>query len=175
MVEVCVQTLIVANGPGPGILVLCPTDELETGRSVRVVPIWVGMAESQAMSVALRGQKFARPLTHDLLLNALTILDCFVDRVEITRVEGKTFFSTLVLRAGDRILSLDARPSDAVALAVRQGAPIYMSDDVLASASYPFVFRSPQRDAAEMAEFHNFVQSLSPADFTEDDPDQTEG
>ena len=167
MEQVTVQTLVVAPSPNPSILVLCPTKDFETGRSCRVVPIWLGAPEAMQLGFALEGTKLGRPLTHDLLLDALTNLDARVDRVEIHDVQGHTFFAHLILRAGNRVITLDARPSDAVALAIRQDAPIYMSKSVIDAASYPYVFNNNAADEKELDDFREFVQSLSPQDFEE--------
>ena len=167
VIQVSIQTLVVASSPNPSILVLCPTEDFETHTSCRVVPIWMGAAEAAQLGMALEGTKTGRPLTHDLMLDALTNLDSTVDRVEITDVQGQVFYAQLILRCGDRIITLDARPSDAIALAIRQDAPIYMTDAVLDAASFPFVFRKDATDEKELDEFREFVQSLSPEDFTE--------
>ena len=167
MEKVTIQTLVVAPAPSPSILVLCPTKDFETNRSCRVIPIWLGAPEAMQVGIALEGTKLGRPLTHDLLLDALTNLDARVDRVEIHDVQGHTFYAHLILRTGERIITLDARPSDAVALAIRQDAPIYMSEHVIDSASYPYVFNNSATDEKELDDFREFVQSLSPEDFQE--------
>lgn len=165
MVPVSIQTLVIASAPSPSILVLCPTEDYETHANCRVVPIWMGSSEAAQIGMALEGTRAARPLTHDLTLDALTNLDTCVDRVEIYRVEKQTFFAHLVLRTENRIITLDARPSDAIALAIRQGAPVYMSEEVLNAASYPFIFRKDATDEKELDEFREFIQSILPEDF----------
>ena len=167
LVEVCPITLVMSQAPGPCVLVLCPVEEYERHTSCRIVPIWMGAAEASQLGMALEGHRTHRPMTHDLFLDALTNLDTQVDRVEIVRAEGRIFYSVMVLRTGDRAISLDARPSDAVALAIRQGAPIYMADEVLRRNSYPFLFKNEKDDEAELEEFHSFVESLNPEDFKE--------
>lgn len=167
MIPVTIQTLVVAPSPNPSVLVLCPTEDFDAHTSCRIVPIWLGAAEAAQLGMALEGTKVARPLTHDLMLDALTNLDTAVDHVEIYDVKNQTFFAHLVLRNGERIVTLDARPSDAVSLAIRQGAPIYMNETVLDAASFPFVFRKDKTDEKELDEFREFVQSLSPEDFEE--------
>ena len=168
MIPVSIQTLVLAPAPQPSVLVLCPTKELEAKETCRVVPIWIGATEAAQLGLALEGTKLGRPLTHDLMLDALTNLDATIERVEITDVEGQTFIARLVLRAGERTITLDARPSDAVALAVRQNAPVLMAQRVLDEASFPFVFRASAHDnERELDEFREFIQSLSPEDFKE--------
>ena len=165
MVEVVPFTLVMTQAPGPCILVLCPAEDYERHDTCRIVPIWMGAADAAQLGLAIEGKRLQRPMTHDLFLDALTNLDAHVDHVLITRVEGKIFHSNIVLRAGERTITLDARPSDSVSLAVRQGSPIYMEDEVLKRASYPFVFKREKDDEEELAEFHSFVESLDPDDF----------
>lgn len=177
MVPVKVQTLIVSHAPAPSVIVLQPIEDApiandESARSVhsgncRIVPIWVGVNEATQLGVALEKARFTRPMTHDLFLDALTNLDACVDHVLIDRVERSTFYSKLVLRQHNRLIVLDARPSDALSLAVRQQAPIYIDELVLERASYPYVFRTRPDEEEEMAEFHKFIADLSPEDFAE--------
>ena len=167
MIEVIPMSLVVPQNPGPCVLMLCPAEEYERHTTCRLIPIFMGAAEGSQLGMAIEGRRTRRPMTHDLFLDALTNLDARVDRVEIVRAEGRIFFAMMVLRVGDRIISLDARPSDAVALAIRQGAPIYATDEVLERNSYPFVFRGSKDNEAELEEFHAFVESLNPEDFAE--------
>ena len=117
------------------------------------------------IGAALEDMKTRRPMTHDLFVNAITNLDAVVERAEITDQRGEIFFAKLLLRQGERLIELDARPSDAIALAVREGAVILMSEDVLDRASFPFIFKNEVADEAEIEEFHSFIESLSPEDF----------
>ena len=97
----------------------------------------------------------------------LTNLDAQIDHVVINDVQGATFFARLTLRQHDRLIDLDARPSDALALAVRQKAPIYIEEDVLERASFPYVLRrtEPEASEAELSEFKKFLEGLAPEDF----------
>ena len=166
MIAVIPQTLIMAQSGGPCVLVLIPTDELGTQKDSRIIPIWMGMAEATNLSFALEGHKLQRPMTHTLFTTALHNLGATVDRAEITDVQGHSFFTNLILRTPERIITLDARPSDAIALAVLQNAPIYIAEDVLSQASYPFLFHKSATDQKEIDEFKEFVQSLTPDDFS---------
>ena len=147
MIPVRIQTLIVTAAPAPSIIVLQPVEETQNGKS-RVVPIWIGAAEAAQMGVALEKARFTRPMTHDLFLDALTNLDARVDHVVINDVKGPTFFARLALRQG-RLIELDARPSDALSLAVRQEAPIYIEDNVLERASFPYLFKKAPDEEEE--------------------------
>ena len=82
-------------------------------------------------------------------------------------MKGSTFFARLALRQHDRLIDLDARPSDALALAVRQKAPIYIEEDVLERASFPYVLKNPSDGVAEheLEEFRQFLEGIAPEDF----------
>lgn len=170
MVPVNIQTLIVSSAPAPSIIVLQPIEDAPQADKYRVVPIWVGMNEATQMGVALEKARFSRPMTHDLFLDALTNLDARVDHVVINDVKGSTFFARLTLRQHERLIDLDARPSDALALAVRQKAPIYIEDHVLEKASFPYVVKKSRPnldDERELADFRRFLEKLAPDDFEE--------
>ena len=167
MVPISVLTLIMSPAPAPSILVLQPSADTGSDRNSRVVPIWVGVSEATMLGVALEHARFKRPMTHDLFLDALTSLDAFVDHVNIYDVQGPTFYAELAQRAHGQIISLDARPSDAISLALREEAPLYMDEGVLERASFPYLFNpDADRDPDQvMADFHTFIEHLSPDDF----------
>ncbi len=165
MIPIRIQTLIVASAPGPSILVLCPVEDVDPHKTCRIVPVWMGTAEATQLGMAMEHGRFERPMTHDLFLDALTNLDACVDHVLITRVEGQTFYARLALRQHGRLIDLDARPSDAIALAVREDAPLYISEEALQKGSFPYVFKGPVDDEGEIERFHSFVQNIDPEDF----------
>lgn len=169
MVPVKVQTLIVSTGSSPSIIVLQPIEEPALEDKFRIVPIWIGINEAMQMSIALEKTRYSRPMTHDLFLDALTNLDCRIDHVIINDVDGSTFFARLALSQHGRLIDLDARPSDAIALAVRQKAPIYIEEEVLERASFPYVLKSstPADAERELNEFKQFLEELAPEDFEE--------
>jgi bifunctional DNase/RNase len=127
----------------------------------RVVPIWIGQPEAMSIMLAVQGVEPPRPLTHDLMLSVIDAAGFIVDRVEITRVEEGTFYAALVLRGEDRSVTLDARPSDSLALAVRTGCPVFADEKVLAEAGIV-----PEQEAEEeVAEFRDFLEHVTPEDF----------
>jgi bifunctional DNase/RNase len=101
----------------------------------RVFPIVIGRSEARAIDRAVRNHAPPRPLTHDLLATILEASGCTLERVEITSLKAGTFFATLHLRRDGETFPVDARPSDSVALAVRTGSPIFVSDEVLREAA----------------------------------------
>lgn len=125
MIEVTVGGLWPDPKTGSHVLLLRLPD------SPKCLPIWIGMNEASAIAMALRGQEFERPLTHDLLMHVIGGLGAELSRVVITTIEDNTFYARLFLTRGHEILSIDARPSDSVALAVRAGCPILLSDELL--------------------------------------------
>lgn len=99
------------------------------------LPIWIGLLEATAMATELEGIKMARPMTHDLLRNILGEMGAAVDRVEITDLKDNTYFAVIHLRIRDNPLTVDARPSDAISLALRTKSPIYVTKRVLETSS----------------------------------------
>lgn len=164
MVPLRVLTLIFTGPDRPAVLVLEPIEEVLDGMS-RIVPVWIGANEAMQLGMAIEHAKLPRPMTHDLFIDAITNLDATVDHVLINRVDGQTFFARLFLRQGGRIIELDARPTDALSLAIREDAPFLIDEEVLAAASFPYLFQSEKEKEVELQEFHTFIDSLSPDDF----------
>jgi bifunctional DNase/RNase len=98
------------------------------------LPIWVGIFEANAIALQLENVSTPRPMTHDLLRNMIAELDARVTRVVINDLRDSTFFAQIRVITGERTLELDARPSDAIALALRADAPIYVAQSVLEQA-----------------------------------------
>ncbi len=168
MTPVAIQTLIVSTNGAPSVVVLRPMEDSPENGRIRIVPIWIGLHEASQLGLALENTRFARPMTHDLFLDATTNLDAVIDHVIINKVQGSTFFSQLVLKQYGRLIPLDARPSDAIALAIRQKAPIYIEESVLDQASLPYVVKKSNTAKAtekEIADFRDFVATLAPEDF----------
>ena len=96
------------------------------------LPIWIGPAEAASIALALRGETFVRPLTHDLLAMVIDGLGARVERVVINDQRDSTYFARLFLEREREVIAVDARPSDGMALALRTAAPIYLEDSLLA-------------------------------------------
>lgn len=110
----------------------------------RLLPIWIGPAEASAIAMELAGIKFSRPLTHDLVNTIVGSLGSELVRVLITRVEENTYFATLLFRRNGEMISIDSRPSDSVALALRASAPIYAAEGLLGRT--PLEIDEPEED-----------------------------
>lgn len=166
MVPLRVLTLIVI-GPGhPSVLVLEPVEDTREG-AARVVPIWIGPNEAAQLGAAIEHAKLPRPMTHDLFLDALTNLDARIDHVLINDLHGSIFHTKLVIRQADRAIELDARPTDSLALAIRQDAPYYIDEDVLERASFPYLFKQQRNEEEELEQFRSFLEELAPGDFND--------
>jgi hypothetical protein len=101
----------------------------------RYLPIWVGPFEAEAITVALQEVELARPLTHDLLKNTFTLFKARILRIEIVELKEDIFYGRIVVEEDGKVLSLDSRPSDAIALAVRAHAPILVNEAVMDTAA----------------------------------------
>jgi bifunctional DNase/RNase len=123
-----------------------------------LLPIWIGPNEAAAIAMAQQGVAAPRPLTHDLFIATLIQLGTPLDSVRITRLEEGVFYAELVL--GEQ--TVDARPSDAIALALRAGVPILLSDEVLAEAG---VAPDPDEEVDEVEQFREFLDTVTPQDF----------
>jgi len=111
-----------------------PVVVLQEIEGERVLPIWIGANEAHAIASSLADTQYSRPLTHDLLASAINTLGARLNEVKISRVEGKTYFAEMVCQRGDEVLTLDARPSDSVAVALRMNAKILVDDLLLGDA-----------------------------------------
>jgi bifunctional DNase/RNase len=133
----------------------------------RLRPIYIGHPEASAIHIALEGIEPPRPLTHDLFISSVEALGATVDRVVITEVREHTFYAELHLTtdAGEQVIS--ARPSDAVALAVRRDADIFADDDLLDEAGQPAQDVDGDEAQADeiIDEFKDFIDNVSPDDF----------
>lgn len=138
---------------------------LDDGTAGRVLPIWIGAQEATSILIAVEGEQAPRPLSHDLMKTLLDTVDATVDRVEVTRIEEGTFYAeiTLTTTFGTRVI--DARPSDAVALAVRAEAPLFVADQVFAEAGIPAEFNEQPAEEEEVDKFKQFLDEVDPEDF----------
>ncbi len=128
----------------------------------RALPIWIGQAEAKAIISALEGEDLPRPLTHDLMLNGWALWDVTLRRVVIHSLHDNVFHAVLYLYRGEELRQLDARPSDAIALALKANIPIWVMEEVVANASIPV---DREADEAELEAFRQFVAQVRPDDF----------
>jgi hypothetical protein len=145
-----------------GVRVEMPTNQpivlLKETQGERYLPIWIGPMEATAIAYAQQGLVPARPLTHDLLRDVLAALDVQLRKVNITELRDGIFYADLVFSNGKEV---SARPSDSIALALRTGATIFASDDILDEAGIAI----PDEQEDEVEKFREFLDTISPEDF----------
>ena len=158
MIEMKVRGIAVdPNLKTPSVIL---TDEEEK----RYLPIWIGVAEATAIFIQLNDQVLPRPMTHDLLKNIISALRAKVVKIIVNDIDKNTFFAKVVLElneSGERF-EVDARPSDAIALALRTHSPIFVAEKVVINATIV----DKEKYKEEMSEFKKFLENLSPTDFT---------
>jgi bifunctional DNase/RNase len=108
---------------------------LKDAENKLTLPIWIGLMEATAMATELEGIKMARPMTHDLLRRIIVDLGGAVESIEVTDLKDNTYYAAIHLQAGDKILTIDSRPSDAISLALRTQSPIFVAKKVLETSS----------------------------------------
>lgn len=140
MIQVRVQSLGLDQSSQTPVVIL---EELEGSR---VLPIWIGPGEASAIAMELAGIKFSRPLTHDLAVTLIRGLGGVLRRVVISRVEANTYYAEMVIQRGSEVFTVDARPSDSVAIALRMKADLFTTEDLLTSG--PLVVPEQQAEDA---------------------------
>ena len=168
MIEMKVMGIALDTRTGSPIVVLHDKENR------RALPIWIGSAEASSIIRKIENLNVARPMTHDLVINIVEKAGYSVAKVEINDVEKETYYATIFLKSKDgEMLEIDSRPSDAIAIAIRVEAPIYVSAKVLSNGS---VSTDSAKDAQEAEEFKDFIQNIKPSDFAKmmKDSDQHE-
>lgn len=149
-----------------GVRVEMPSNQpivlLRDAQSDRYLPIWIGAVEATAIAFAQQGVQPERPLTHDLLRDVIAALGRSVTRVDITDLRDGIFYAELVF---DNAVTVSARPSDAIALALRTGSPLYAAEHVLDAAAVEMPGEEEEEDEAEVEAFREFLDQVTPEDF----------
>ncbi|MBW2448832.1 MAG: bifunctional nuclease family protein [Deltaproteobacteria bacterium] len=138
---------------------------LKSVKGDQAVPIWIGLLEATSIASALRDIKFDRPMTHDLFKNFVDNLEMAVSKVEVCDLKDNTFYARIYFVSKDKSFDMDARPSDAIAIALRFGAPIYVDDKIfdksqMLESDYEVLNKS--EDGKKWAEY---LENLNPEDF----------
>ena len=126
----------------------------------RVLPIWVGVFEANAIALQIENVTTPRPMTHDLLRNVIHDLNASVQKIVVCDLQENTFYALIYLAMNGDTLTIDARPSDAIALALRTRAPIFVEESVIDNAK-PFDVAADKPDAERL---HKWLESLDPDD-----------
>src|SRR5437773_131198 len=150
---------------------------LKTVESNKFLPIWIGHPEAAAILMKLQGASTPRPMTHDLLCDMLGELDVKCTQVAVTELRDNTFFASITLAVNGREMEIDSRPSDALALAVRSGAPIYAAEEVITESAIEFehevedteeVVRADELGAPDLVARFEVVEVLADRDRLDD-------
>ena len=132
----------------------------------RAIPIWIGLFEASAIATVLEKVKFSRPMTHDLLSDTLKALNVKVTKIEINDLKNNTFFANLYLMQDGNDIVVDSRPSDAIAIALRMNAPIFVDEKVIEkSRKVGFGEKRLAHDKLDKGKLEEFLENLSPEDF----------
>jgi bifunctional DNase/RNase len=143
----------------------------ETDGEGRTLPIFIGTPEAAAIAYALQGVTMPRPMTHDLMRDVLMSLDVQIERVVITELQNATYYAELRLRRGSDVTVVSSRPSDAVAVAVRTGSPLFVSDELMDSEGILLAADSAEEEEDDpppevlIDQFQQFLKSIKPEDF----------
>jgi bifunctional DNase/RNase len=137
---------------------------LKTVEGNRFLPIWIGHPEAASILMKLQGATTPRPMTHDLLCSMLGELEVRCTQIAVTELRENTFYASITLNVNGRELEIDSRPSDAIALAVRAGAPIFAADEVIAESAIEFEHEVEDTDDV-VEKFKEFLDHVSPEDF----------
>jgi len=157
MIEMKVMGIALDTRTGSPIVVLHDKDNR------KALPIWIGSAEASAIIRKIENLTVSRPMTHDLIINMIEKLGYTLDKIEINDVEKETYYATMFIKDKDgNLTEIDSRPSDAIAVAIRVEAPIFVTANVISNGS---VSTDSAKDEEEAQEFKKFVQSIKPSDF----------
>lgn len=149
----------------PIVLLRTLDSEGEPDEGGTILPIFIGGPEATAIALAHEGVDPPRPMTHDLFAEALESMNVSVEQVVITELRERTFFAEIHMRAPGEAKVLSARPSDAIALAVRLGVPMLAEQDVLEAVGYTDVVTAGEDEAEVVEDFKDFLDSVNPEDF----------
>ena len=132
----------------------------------RSLPIWIGIYEANAIALELEKIETPRPMTHDLIKNILETIEARVQKVVVTDLKENTFYAVLHLQVGTTEYTVDSRPSDAIALALRAGAPIYVDEEVVRKAKSLEVGKEAEAVKADDPDrLREWLQNIKPEDF----------
>ena len=131
----------------------------------KTLPIWIGLLEATAIASELEGIKFSRPMTHDLLNNIMEMLSIKVIKIEVCDLKSNTYYALIHFKHGEKEMSVDARPSDALALSLRVKAPIFVDEDVIKKSSQIDLKGEAEDKSEKGKKWQEILESLNPEDF----------
>jgi uncharacterized protein len=137
--------------------------DLQTETSL---PIWIGLLEATAIATELENIQFPRPMTHDLIKNCFDYLSIKVERIEVCDLKNNTYYALIYIRNGEQVSPVDARPSDAIAIALRTKAPIFVSEEVISKSQKSDDTPRPLFDKENKEKWSEILENLDPEDFS---------
>ena len=138
---------------------------LKDKENQEVIPIWIGLLEASSIATQLENIKLARPMTHDLMKNILDHLDVVVSRVEVNDLRNNTFYAIIHLSWNGVDLTMDARPSDAIAIALRTKSPIFVHQQVIEKSRKVDLSQREEGAEASDEKLEEILKDLAPEDF----------
>lgn len=139
---------------------------LKSDNDDQAIPIWIGLLEATSIASALQNINFDRPMTHDLFKNFTEMLNISVAKVEVCDLKNNTFYARIYFTSRERNFDIDARPSDAIAIALRFRAPIYVDEKVIEKSRIPETEKGEALDNSEEGKrWADYLEKLSPEDF----------
>jgi bifunctional DNase/RNase len=138
---------------------------LKSVKGDQAVPIWIGLLEATSIASALRDIKFDRPMTHDLFKNFIDNLGMVVSKVEVCDLKDNTFYARIYFVSKEKSFDMDARPSDAIAIALRFGAPIYVDDKIFENSQMVEGDYEVLNKSEEGKKWAEYLENLNPEDF----------
>jgi bifunctional DNase/RNase len=138
---------------------------LKTEEGDKTLPIWIGLLEATSIASALQDIQFDRPMTHDLFKNLTQVLDVQINRIDICDLKDNTFYAEIHFASQERSFTMDARPSDAIALALRFHAPIFVEERVMEKSRMGTTGGEALDESEEGKKWAEYLEKLSPEDF----------
>ncbi len=134
---------------------------LDESKGIRILPIWIGPAEAQAIAIKMSGYPSPRPMTHDLIFSMLKALNANVKKVLLSDIQDNTYYAKIFISSAQGELEIDSRPSDAIAIAVRFGCPIMVKEEIFSKTQ---ILNKPITED-EFSSFKEELKNLKPTDF----------
>ena len=131
----------------------------------RTLPIWIGLLEATAIASELEGIKFSRPMTHDLLKEVIELMDVKVNKVEVCDLKNNTYYALIHITHKGKDITIDARPSDALALSLRVDAPIFVAEEVIKQSKQIDLTAEAEDKSEQGKKWQEILEKLNPEDF----------
>ena len=129
------------------------------------LPIWIGLLEATAIASELEGIQFSRPMTHDLMKDILTLVGVNVKKIEVCDLKNNTYYALIYINHNNKEITIDARPSDALALSLRVNAPIFVEDEVIKKSKQIDLKAEPEDKTEQGKKWQDVLEKLNPEDF----------